>query len=66
MLFGLPLDDWQFWVVTSVVICGGWVVVKMFIPNRKSKGACSSCASGSAANAKPRKVRLTVEGEKRK
>lgn len=65
-MFGLPIDDWQFWVVSAIAVWGGWMVVRMFWPSRKSEGACPSCASGSAATRKPRKVRLTVEGRQRR
>ncbi len=65
-MLGLPLGDWQFWVVTPVAVWGAWMVVRMFVPRRKSGDSCPSCASGSAATRRSRKVRLTVEGRQRR
>ncbi|MFG0330070.1 MAG: hypothetical protein ACF8PN_09250 [Phycisphaerales bacterium] len=61
----LPLDDWQFWVVTLVGLFAAWIVVRPFLPSRKKAkgGACGGCASGAAATAKPKRVNLTVGGK---
>ncbi|MCI0650887.1 MAG: hypothetical protein L0Z55_03265 [Planctomycetes bacterium] len=50
-----PYDDWQFYVVTAVCAFGAWVVVKPFLPSRKSKrhgcGGCNAGGGGGARNA---------------
>ena len=31
----LPFDDWQFWVVSVVVLAGLWLLVRPFLPRRR-------------------------------
>jgi hypothetical protein len=30
----LPFDDWQFYVVSAVVLAGVWMAVRPFLPRR--------------------------------
>jgi hypothetical protein len=32
---GLPFDDWQFYVVSLVVLAGAWLLVRPFLPRRR-------------------------------
>lgn len=68
MIGSLPLDDWQFWVVTGLALSAVWLVVAPLLPKRKKdKGAaCPGCPSGEAASAKPRAkhVDLTIGGKR--
>jgi hypothetical protein len=51
---GIPVADWQFWIVTAAAFWGLVALVRTVLPDRKKKadGACPHCASGSAACAK--------------
>ena len=31
----LPFDDWQFYVVSVVVLAGVWLLVRPFLPRRR-------------------------------
>jgi hypothetical protein len=31
----LPFDDWQFYVVSVVVLAGVWMAVRPFLPRRR-------------------------------
>ena len=68
MIASVPLDDWQFWVVTALAAGAIWLVVAPLLPKkRKSKGAaCPGCPSGAATSAKPRAkhVDLTIGGKR--
>lgn len=68
MIGSLPLDDWQFWVVSALALGAVWLVVAPILPKRgKSKGAaCPGCPSGESASAKPREkhVDLTIGGKR--
>jgi hypothetical protein len=48
---GVPVTDWQFWVVTVAALGGVLALLRTVWPDRKKKpdGACPHCASGSAA-----------------
>ncbi len=35
---GLPVTDWQFWLVTAIAAAGLWVLIRMFIPKKKPRG----------------------------
>ena len=68
MIAGIPLDDWQFWVVTALAASAVWLVVSPLLPRkRKAKGAaCPGCPSGESESAKPRTkhVDLTIGGKR--
>lgn len=68
MIAGIPLDDWQFWVVTALAASAVWLVVSPLLPKRKkAKGAaCPGCPSGESESAKPRTkhVDLTIGGKR--
>ena len=67
MIGSLPLDDWQFWVVTGLAAGAIWLVVAPLLPKRgKKSAACPGCPSGEAASAKPRAkhVDLTIGGKR--
>jgi hypothetical protein len=60
----MPWRDWQFWVVSVFAGWGLWIIVRPFLPKR-SKGACSGCASGAAAQ-RPKRVNLRVKVDRSK
>lgn len=47
----MPWGDWQFWIVTIIVLLAGWWILKPIIPRRKTPGSTT-------------KVKLTVGGRK--
>lgn len=50
MLF--PWTDWQFWLVTACAVCGLAMVVRLFLPRRKTDDSpCAHCATGASAHA---------------
>jgi len=51
----IPYDDWQFWIVTSVVLLTVVVLVKQFLPHSRSKSSCCS--------AKQKKTSLTISAK---
>ena len=68
MIAGIPLDDWQFWVVTALAASAVWLVVSPLLPRKKkAKGAaCPGCPGGESESAKPRTkhVDLTIGGKR--
>ena len=68
MIAGIPLDDWQFWVVTALAASAVWLMVSPLLPRKKkAKGAaCPGCPSGESESAKPRTkhVDLTIGGKR--
>lgn len=60
MLAALPLDDWQFYVVTLLALGAVFLIARPFFPS-KNKPACGGCATGTEPK-KP-KVKLTVRGK---
>ena len=54
-LAALPVDDWQFWVVTALAAGAAAMVVLPLLPKRGGKpDACPGCPSGDAAAKPPR------------
>ena len=49
----LPIDDWQFYIVTLVAIGGLWMLKRTLWPGRKGK------------RRKGERVNLTIEGERK-
>jgi hypothetical protein len=67
MLAGLPLDDWQFWVVSGLVLSAIWLLVSPFLPRKKRRkpAPCPGCPGGSEEKAaKPKHVDLTIGGKR--
>jgi hypothetical protein len=67
MMAAIPLDDWQFWVVTALALGAAWLVLTPLLPKRRSKSsACPGCPSGNAAEKAPREKRvdLTIAGKR--
>ncbi len=61
----LPLDQWQFYVVTAVALAGVWALLRPFLRRSGSGGSgCGGCASGTTSR-KRRAVQLTVAGRLR-
>ncbi len=62
----LPINDWQFWVVTAMAFGAVVFVVRPFLPTKHNRNrnasACGGCASGNAVSRKPKKTTLTIEG----
>jgi membrane protein implicated in regulation of membrane protease activity len=66
-LAALPVDDWQFWVVSALALGAAALVVRPLLPKRGGKpDACPGCPSGDAAAKPPRekRVELTVGGKR--
>lgn len=51
----MPWQDWQFWVVTAVAAYSARLILGQVFPARGEgdSPACSSCATGAAACARP-------------
>ena len=63
-MMGVPLDDWQFYVVTALAIVSLWLVVKPFVASRREGGGgCHSCGGGPPA-ARRRRVTMTIRGRR--
>jgi hypothetical protein len=52
----MPVDSWQFWLVTIIVLFALWILVRPFFPRWKKSSCCSNAA-------KPKKTKLTINGE---
>lgn len=59
---GLPLDDWQFYVVSAAFLAATWLIVRPLWPRQDASGGCPNCASSEPK--RPRKTGLTVEGKR--
>jgi len=62
----LPLDQWQFYVVTVVALGGVYVLLRPFLRRGSAAGGgtgCSGCGSGSTS--RKRAVPLTIGGRRR-
>jgi hypothetical protein len=58
----MPLNDWQFWIVTLAAAAALSVILWRRRPWRSASGRCPSCASGeSNSRSSKRKVALTIE-----
>ncbi|MHC4833885.1 MAG: hypothetical protein ACYTFH_08375 [Planctomycetota bacterium] len=63
---GLPLGDWQFWVVTAIALAGVTLVVRPLLPSSKSSTtSCTGCggAGGGSKRSRAAKATLTIGGE---
>ena len=54
----MPIESWQFWIVTFIVIIAMIVLVRPFFPKWKKNNSCCSNAS------KPKKTKLTISKKK--
>ncbi len=60
-----PIDDWQFWIATIVVLGALWFVIRPMIPRRGKGTACPNCPSGSVkGQPQAKRTELTMEGTK--
>lgn len=59
---GLPLDDWQFYVVSAAFLAATWLIVRPLLPRKDASGGCPNCASSPPK--RRRKTGLTVEGKR--
>lgn len=57
----MPLNDWQFYVVTIAALAGLLRAVWPLLPRRQGAGGCPNCSAGSAATKTRKRVQLTVE-----
>lgn len=55
---GLPLNDWQFWVVSAMAAAAVVLVVWPLVRARKSE--CGGCGP---AKTRPKRVAMTIKGE---
>jgi len=67
---GLPLGDWQFWVVTAIALAGVVLVVRPLLPSSKSSPPpCTGCggagggSSSGSRRSRAAKATLTIGGE---
>lgn len=62
----MPLDDWQFWVVTLVALGGLALVVRPLLPKKGAAPRCGSCptAPKSGDPTVGKKTTLTIEGRR--
>ncbi|MCC6907683.1 MAG: hypothetical protein IT430_07070 [Phycisphaerales bacterium] len=60
---GLPLGDWQFYVVTAAALGGIWLIVRPLL-GRPGNSGCPNCADGAATSTRRRTTGLTVEGKR--
>lgn len=64
----MPVDDWQFWLVTFAALGAAALVLRPFLPRRGKKDAgCAGCPSGEKAaggEPKPKRVDLTIGGKR--
>ncbi len=58
----LPLDQWQFYVVTAVALAGVYVLLRPFL--RRGGSGCGGCASATTTTRR-RAVPLTIGGRRR-
>ncbi|MDZ4829819.1 MAG: hypothetical protein SGJ09_06430 [Phycisphaerae bacterium] len=59
----LPIHDWQFWASTAIVLAALVFVVRPLVARRKSSTKCPGCPSA-AAESKPKRASITVEGKR--
>ena len=60
----MPINDWQFWLVTVLAIGALWLLIRTVAPRRSTSAedpACPNCASGAASSRSKRRVPLTIE-----
>jgi hypothetical protein len=50
----MPVESWQFWLVTIIVLIAVIVLIRPFVPRWKKEGSCCGSAS------KPKKTKLTT------
>lgn len=60
---GLPLDDWQFYVVTAAGLAAAWLVIRPLLPRRGALPSCPNCADASPRRRRTRTA-LTHEGKR--
>lgn len=59
---GLPLDDWQFYVVSAACIAAVWLIVRPLLPRGGGSPSCSNC--GDVASSRRRRgIAITHEGK---
>ncbi len=57
----LPLDQWQFYIVTAVALAAVYVLLRPFL--RRGGSTCGGCGSGTTS--RKRAVSLTIGGRRR-
>jgi hypothetical protein len=58
----MPLDDWQFWLVTVLALAALCFVLRPLIPFKRKNTRCGSCPS--EPSAKRTRTSLTIDGER--
>jgi len=56
----LPVDDWQFWLVSALAVAAVIAIVRPMLPSREKKAGCPGCGPA----APPRKTELTLDGRR--
>jgi hypothetical protein len=55
----MPFDNWQFWIVTMIVLIAVYVLIRPFVSRGKKNGSCCGSAT------KPKKTNLTIRGKRK-
>jgi hypothetical protein len=67
---GLPVGDWQFWVVSLLALVSAAAVFRTVLPRKKrDSAACRGCPTaeggeGADGASKPKRVELTIGGKR--
>ena len=59
----LPLGDWQFYVVTILGLAGVLLLVRPFLPSRRTRSGCRGCGLTPPGSDRGR-AKLTVRGRR--
>ncbi len=61
----MPIDDWQFWIVTVLALAALVLVIRPLIPYKSATPRCGSCPSTDSDGSPSRtRATLTVEGRR--
>jgi NhaP-type Na+/H+ or K+/H+ antiporter len=61
----MPIDDWQFWIVTILALTAVVLVIRPLIPYKSAAPRCGSCPSADPDGSHSRtRATLTVEGRR--
>ena len=58
----MPIDDWQFWLVSLLALVAALFVLRPLIPLKRRNTRCGSCPKESEKTAT--RTTLTVDGER--
>ena len=58
----MPIDDWQFWMVTILALLAAGFILRPLIPSTRRKSGCGSCPKETSS--KKTRATLTIDGER--